>query len=80
MMVWQKVAKKPGRSNTNSLGSGPRYQILRVSHVFARCSSQKTDGHARIAFNRVRFSHGRSFFDSRNVQKKTYTSGHCLQS
>ena len=29
------------------LGSGPRYQIL--SHVFARCVSQKTHGHARIA-------------------------------
>ena len=30
-----------------SLGSGPRYQIL--SHVFARCASQKTHGQARIA-------------------------------
>ena len=30
-----------------TLGSGPRYQIL--SHVFARCASQKTHGHARIA-------------------------------
>ena len=29
------------------LGSGPRHQIL--SHVFARCASQKTHGHARIA-------------------------------
>ena len=27
------------------IGSGPRYQIL--SHVFARCASQKTYGHAR---------------------------------
>ena len=42
-----------------------------VSHIFARCASQKT----------VRFSHGRRFFDSRNVQKratKSDTSGHCL--
>ena len=31
----------------HTLGSGPRYQIL--SHVFARCASQKTHGHARIA-------------------------------
>ena len=30
-----------------AIGSGPRYQIL--SHVFARCVSQKTYGHARIA-------------------------------
>ena len=29
------------------VGSGPRYQIS--SHVFARCASQKTHGHARIA-------------------------------
>ena len=29
------------------LGSGPRYQIL--SHVFARCASQRTHGHAKIA-------------------------------
>ena len=29
------------------VGSGPRFQIL--SHVFARCASQKTHGHARIA-------------------------------
>ena len=29
------------------IGSGPRHQIL--SHVFARCASQKTYGHARIA-------------------------------
>ena len=29
------------------LGSGPRYQIL--SHGFARCASQKTHEHARIA-------------------------------
>ena len=29
------------------LGSGPRCQVL--SHVFARCASQKTYGHARIA-------------------------------
>ena len=40
------------------VGGGPRYQIL--SHIFARCVSQKTHGHARIA---------RVFFDSRNVQK-----------
>ena len=30
-----------------ALGSGPRYQIL--SHIFARCASQKTHEHARIA-------------------------------
>ena len=29
------------------VGSGPRYQIS--SHFFARCASQKTHGHARIA-------------------------------
>ena len=29
------------------VGSGPRYQIL--SLVFARCASQKTHRHARIA-------------------------------
>ena len=40
------------------VGSGHRYQIL--SHVFARCSSRRIYGHARIA---------RRFFDSRNVQK-----------
>ena len=34
-------------SHVCALGSGPRYQIL--SHVFARCASQKTHGHARIA-------------------------------
>ena len=28
------------------VGSGPRYQIL--SHIFARCTSQNTHGHARI--------------------------------
>ena len=28
------------------VGSGRRYQVL--SHVFARCASQKTHGHARI--------------------------------
>ena len=42
------------------LGSGQRYQIL--SHVFARCASQKTHWHARIAhFSRksVQFSHVR---------------------
>ena len=45
-----------------------------MSHFFARCASKKT---------RVRFSHGRVFFDSRNVQKcatKSDTSGHCLWS
>ena len=52
--------ERPLRGRT--VGSGPRYQIL--SHVFARCPSQKTYGHARIAF-----SHGRRFFDSRNMQK-----------
>ena len=54
----------------SSLGSGPRYQIL--SHVFARCASQKTHGHARIArVSRasVQLSHVRVFSDSRNVQK-----------
>ena len=38
-----------------------------MSHIFARCT---------------RFSHGRRFFDSRNVQKratKSDTSGHCLK-
>ena len=52
-----------------------------VSYFFARCTSQKTHGHARIA--RVQFSHVRAsvFSDSRNVQKratKSDTSGHCL--
>ena len=53
-----------------SIGSGPRYQIL--SHVSARCASQTTHGHARVArvsrAIRVRFSHGRVLFDSHNVQ------------
>ena len=50
-----------------ALGSGPRYQIL--SPVFARCASQKTHGHARIAretelhAKRVQFSHVRVFSD-----------------
>ena len=58
------------------VGSGPRYQIL--SHVFARCSSQKNllpcencdfRATANSAKNSVWFSHGCRFFDSRNVQK-----------
>ena len=32
---------------SEAVGSGPRYQIL--LHVFARCTSQKTHGHAIIA-------------------------------
>ena len=57
------------------------YQVL--SHVFARCASQKTHGHARIACENckrfrailacpcvsVQCSHVRVFSDSRNVQK-----------
>ena len=45
----------------HTLGSGQRYQIL--SHVFARCASQKTHwhGHARIA--REQFVHVRVFSD-----------------
>ena len=38
-----------------ALGSGPRYQIL--SHVFARCASQKTYGHARIARDHISCTH-----------------------
>ena len=45
------------------LGSGPRYQIL--SHVFARCASLKTHGHARIARDT-------------QARETQYTSGHCL--
>ena len=66
-----------------AVGSGPRYQIL--SHVFARCASQKTHWHTRIArekhtdireshAKRVQFSHVRVFSDSRNVQKKCDTN------
>ena len=54
------------RETEPALGSGPRYQIL--SHVFGRCASQTTHGHARIA--RV----------SKKVWHKSYTSGHCLTS
>ena len=36
-----------GRATASRVGSGPRYQIL--SHVFARCASQKTHGDASIA-------------------------------
>ena len=50
------------------VGSCQRYQIL--SHVFARCASQKTHGHARIA----RFSRA----TCKKVWHKSYTSGHCL--
>ena len=52
-------------TTSQSLGSGPRYQIL--SHVFARFASQNTHGNARI--KRVLFSHFRACFDSRNMQK-----------
>ena len=51
-----------------SVGSGPRYQIL--SHVFGRCASQTTHGHARIA-RETRAT-------SEKVWHKSYTSGHCL--
>ena len=56
------------RVATLQLGSGPRYQIL--SHVFACCASQKTQGQKRIARETralacpcvfVRFSHVRVF-------------------
>ena len=47
-----------------AVGSGPRHQIL--SHVFARCASPKT---LRLCENSTRLTHGRRFFDSRNVQK-----------
>ena len=53
-----------------------------MSHFFARCVSQKTHGHARIArVIRVQFLHVRVFSDSRTMQKratKSGTSGHCL--
>ena len=50
-----------------ALGSGPRYQIL--SHVFALCASENLRPRdSRMAVG-TRFSHGRRFFDSRNVQK-----------
>ena len=63
------------------VGSGPRYQIL--LHVFARCSSKKTHGHARIApvlraMFRVRFSHVRVFFDLHNVHKSVTQSIYLL--
>ena len=55
-------------------GSGPRYQIL--SHFFARCASQKTHGHARIACVSHAilaclcvFACNSRMSDSRNVQK-----------
>ena len=48
------ISRSPAsRSTSSRLGSGPRFQIL--SHIFARCSSQTTHGHARIARKRVRF-------------------------
>ena len=76
--------RQQGTTHTHdNRGSGPRHQVL--THVFARCTSKKTHGHARIARvseshafqNRTRFRiarvspHGRVrvFFDSRNVQK-----------
>ena len=58
-----------------------------MTHFFARCASQKTHGHARIArvlrAILVQFSYVRIFSDSHNVQKratKSDTSGHCLLS
>ena len=75
-----------------ALGSGPRYQIL--SPVFARCASQKTHGHARIAREtentRICENCTRNACDSRmsvcflaramckKVCHKSYTSGNCL--
>ena len=62
-----------------AIGSGPRYQIL--SHVFARCVSQKTYGHARIA-RESRMAIGFFGFLTRakckKVWHKSYTSSHCL--
>ena len=44
-----------------------------ASHAFARCASQKRTAmrelHLLPCENRTRFSHGRRFFNSRNVQK-----------
>ena len=66
----------PLHSSSCPIGSGPRYQIL--SHVFARCASQKLtamrESHAILknlwpCENRTQFSHGRRFLDSRNAQK-----------
>ena len=65
------------------LGSGPRYMICFTR--FCTCASQNTHGHARIArrtrailawpcVKRVRFSHGRVCFCSRNVQKRATKS------
>ena len=53
-------------SVTQPVGSGPRYQIL--SHVFARCASQTTHGHARIA--RVRTCENRTRFACDSRMKK----------
>ena len=59
-----------------TLGSGPRYQIL--SHVFARCASQKTYCHARFAcYSRMVVG----FLTCSMCEKCdiSYTSGHCLR-
>ena len=56
----ERPSAAPGQTPTagsRAVGSGPRYQIL--SHVFSRCASQKTHGHARNA----------CVSDSCNVQK-----------
>ena len=58
------------------IGSGPRYQIL--SHVFARCASQKTYCHARFAcYSRMVVG----FLTCSMCEKCdiSYTSGHCLR-
>ena len=44
---WHCAQLLSARCSDCQLGSGQRYQIL--SHVFARCMSQKTHWHARIA-------------------------------
>ena len=46
-LVVMATYRRAGPGKPCAVGSGPRYQIL--SHVFARCATEKTYGHARIA-------------------------------
>ena len=67
----------PRRSCETDLGG-----TLTILFSTAACSeSRPAPGGPSRGPNRTRFSHGRRFFDSRNVQKratKSDTSGHCL--
>ena len=55
-------------------------EVYDLCHTFLHVA-RVTKPNLRPSENRVLFSHGRGFFDSRNVQKcatKSDTSGHCL--